>query len=62
MSDHIPSAQEMSKAAAATFGRPLRELVAEAVVALALEPEWRWKGTFAQLRQSVAMVANQACR
>jgi hypothetical protein len=48
MSGHLPSAQDvMSKAASATFGRPLitnvhRGLVAEAIVASALEPEWRW--------------------
>lgn len=44
----VPSAEEIQrKVAAAAFGRPLitnvhRGMVAEAIVAAALEPEWRW--------------------
>lgn len=44
----VPSADDIQrKVAAAAFGRPLitnvhRGMVAEAIVAAALEPEWRW--------------------
>lgn len=44
----VPSAEDIQrKVAAAAFGRPLitnvhRGMVAEAIVAAALEPEWRW--------------------
>jgi hypothetical protein len=48
MDGRTPSAEDIQrKVAAAAFGRPLitnvhRGLVVEAIVAAALEPEWRW--------------------
>ena len=48
MTVHLPSIAEITRRAAqAAFGKPLvvnvqRGLVAEAIVAAALEPDWRW--------------------
>jgi hypothetical protein len=48
VSDSVPSIEQIQhKVAAAAFGKPLitnvhRGLVVEAIVACALEPEWRW--------------------